>query len=237
MTYGKPRSEHHKKGRLFLGQIIFSVLLAATLVAPSTAQVRETPLATDLLDRLLSRYRSIQTLSAEFTQRLIGHNLEQEESGILLLKQPNKMYWEYREPRQKIFVADGKWSYFFVPEDNQVFEAELRLDTAETPLLFLFGKDDIKARYRVEYEMEAAPDNPENLLIRLTPRVPQAEFRYVLLEIDPGTDLIHRLVVVEPIGNENHYILRNIEENIKIPDRRFRFKIPDGVERIRQDPS
>ena len=218
--------------RLALIMILF-LLSGATLLAQT---VRETPLAEEALTRMLARYREIDTLSARFTHRF-GHNLEQEEQGFLLLKKPAKMYWEYEIPRKKIFVADGRRAFFYVPDDRQVFESELQLDTAETPLLFLFGNEDVRHTYRAEYEMIEPSLQASNLLLRLTPRVPRGEFTHVLLEIDPDSYLIVRLVVVEPVGNENHYLLREIQENIKLPDRHFRFKVPAGVERIRQAPS
>ena len=223
-------------GRQFAhsGLIVSLLLSGGSLGWAQT--VRETPLADDVITRLLKRYREIDTLSAQFTHRLVGHNLEEEEQGFLLLKKPAKMYWEYETPRKKIFVADGRRAFFYVPDDRQVFESELRLDTAETPLLFLFGKEEVRESYRAEYEMTEPALKEANLLIRLTPRIPRAEFIHVLLEIDPYSYLILRLVVVEPVGNENHYLLSEIQENVKIPERRFRFKVPAGVERIRQDP-
>jgi len=222
-----------------LARLPLIVILLLLLGAPtlSAQKVQETPLAEDAITRMLARYREIDTLSAKFTHRLVGHNLEQEEQGFLLLKKPAKMYWEYEIPRKKIFVADGRRAFFYVPDDRQVFESELQLDTAETPLLFLFGNEDVRHAYRAEYEMSEPAWQASNLLLRLTPRVPKAEFTHVLLEIDPVSYLILRLVVVEPVGNENHYLLREIQENIKLPDRQFRFKVPAGVERIRPTPN
>jgi outer membrane lipoprotein-sorting protein len=55
-----------------------------------------------------------------------------------------------------------------------------------------------------------------------------------MLEIDPSTYLIYRLIVIEPIGNRNEYIMKNIRENIRISDQQFRFKLPKDVEVLSQ---
>jgi outer membrane lipoprotein-sorting protein len=54
------------------------------------------------------------------------------------------------------------------------------------------------------------------------------------LEIDPSSDLIYRLIVIEPIGNRNEYIMKNFRENARISDRQFSFKVPKDVEVMSQ---
>jgi len=193
------------------------------------------PSAEQVVTQLQSKYEQITSFSAHFTQIFRGHNLEQTESGILIMMKPGRMYWEYQEPKRKYFVSDGKKAYFYVPADRQVMESDLRLDAAETPLLFLLGKGHISRDFEVNFESEESPLKKENLLIRLTPRQPRGEFSRVLVEIDPSTYLIHRLSVIEPVGNRNDYIFTNIMQNIRVPSKKFKFKIPAGVEVIRQE--
>lgn len=187
-----------------------------------------------VIDQLQAEYAGIKSFSAEFTQYFTGHNIELRESGILLMEKPGKMYWEYQSPTRKFFVADGKKVYFYVPRDRQVIESDLRLDHAETPLLFLLGKGDVRKDFRVEFEEEETVRREGNLLLRLVPIVPLPEFSYVLLEIDPKEWLIYRLAVVEPIGQRNDYILENLRVNVAIPDRQFRLEVPPGTEVIHQ---
>jgi outer membrane lipoprotein carrier protein len=187
-----------------------------------------------VLERLQGNYQQIRSFSADFVQYFKGHNIDLEESGILIMKKPGRMYWEYQKPKKKLFIADGKMAYFYVPDERQVIQSELKLDRTKTPLLFLFGKGDISEDFAVAYERAEQALESGNLLLRLVPRRPQSEFSHVLLEVDPGQFLIHRLSVVELIGQRNDYVFSNFKANVKVPDRRFKFKAPKGTEVIRQ---
>ena len=187
-----------------------------------------------LVERLQEAYERMQSFSADFDQIFHGHNVQLRETGIVMMKKPGKMYWEYQRPTKKLFVADGTKSYFYVPRDKQVIISELALESEGTPLLFLVGKGNIGQDFEVESELETQPLQAGNRVVRLTPKQPQGQFSHVILEIDPSDYLIQRLIVVEPIGVRNEYILNNLQENRRIPDRQFEFKIPDQVEVLRQ---
>ncbi len=188
--------------------------------------------ASETLQKVLERYRRLDSFSADFLQIYSGHHVRQEESGTVLMKKPAMMNWEYLKPRRKLFVSDGKKTYFYVPDDRQVVLSDLRLDTAETPLLFFFGKGDPESDFVVDFAEGAPPEG--RLVLRLTPRTPRSEFSEVLIEIDPASLLIRRLTVVEPIGNRNEYILSDFRENVRAPAEKFRFRIPPGTEVVRQ---
>ena len=176
-------------------------------------------------------YRGIRTLQADFSQVYRAHMVRDEEHGILMLKKPRKMYWEYRDPVEKYLIANGKRAYFYVPRDRQVFIYELEDD----PLfLFLMGEGQVARDFEIVFETEELPHQDENFLIRLTPREEEASLSQILLEIAPSSYQIERLVAIEPIGARNDYILKNVREDVSIPDRRFRFKPPKGVEIVRQ---
>ena len=187
--------------------------------------------ALEVVELSQKHYRGIRTLRADFSQVYRGHMARDEEHGILMLKKPRKMYWEYRDPVEKYLIADGKRAYFYVPRDRQVFLYELEDDRL---FMFLMGEGQVAQDFEIAFEREEPPLKKENFLVRLTPREEEASFSEILLEITPVSYRIERLVAVEPIGARNDYILKNIRENVSIPDRRFRFKPPGGVEIVRE---
>ena len=67
-----------------------------------------------------NRYNHLRTLQAEFTETYRGAGIERTESGSLWLKKPGKMRWEYRSPKEKLFLSDGKDAWFYLPGDRQV---------------------------------------------------------------------------------------------------------------------
>jgi lipoprotein signal peptidase/chaperone LolA len=187
-----------------------------------------------IVTRLQNKYDHISSFKAKFEQTFRSRGIAETESGIVMMKRPGRMYWEYTSPTRKYFVANGNKAYFYVPRDHQVQVSDLDLENEQSPLLFLLGRADIERDYRVSREQEAETVDPENIVLRLTPRKPQPDFSYVLVEIAPSDYLIRRLVVVEPIGQENEYLLSDFQQNVQIPDRIFRLKIPPNVEVIEQ---
>ena len=101
-------------------------------------------------------YNHLHTLQAEFTEIYRGAGMDRTESGTLWLKKPGKMRWEYRSPRDKLFLSDGKDAWFYVPGDKQVRKTPVKkLDDLRSPLGFLLGKT------RLEKELQGlgfAPD-------------------------------------------------------------------------------
>ena len=206
--------------------------VATFVLAMSGMPIAQTP--DELIARLKQKYGAMESFSGDFEQMFQGGGVQLRESGIVKMKKPGKMYWEYQQPTPKIFIADGKKSYFYLPQDKQVIVSDLDLENASTPLLFLVGKGKIQEDFQVELEEVEKPLQAENLLVRLTPKRPQGGYSYLMLEIDPSTYLIYRLIVIEPIGNRNEYIMKNIRENIRISDQQFRFKLPKDVEVLSQ---
>lgn len=212
-----------------------AILLAGLLPAPLSGE-SASPGALEVVDRLQDRYDQVESFSADFRQVFQSQGVFFESDwgeGILLMKRPGKMYWEYQRPTRKLFVADGKRTFFYVPGENQVTITDLDLETADTPLLFLLGPKRIRDDFLVEFETGEGPLDESNLLLRLTPVRARPEFSYLLLELSSQTWLIQRLSVVEPIGNRNDYMFSRFRENVKIRDKQFRLELPDGVEIIR----
>ncbi len=177
-------------------------------------------------------YRGIRTLKADFTQVYTAHMTRDEEHGVLMLKKPRKMYWEYRDPTEKYLFANGKRAFFYIPRDQQVVIYEL---DDERLFLFFMGEGEIARDFEIEFETEEPPLAEGNFVVRLTPHQADGSFLRILLEIEPSSYRIMRLVAIEPIGTRNDYILKNVQEGVSIPDRRFRFKPPKGVEIVREN--
>ena len=187
-----------------------------------------------LVDAIQNRYNAIHSFSAGFTQIYRSGFSEEQESGIVYMKKPGKMRWEYTNPTIKLFVGDGKRTYFYVPRDKQVTIAEWSPDSASTPLLFLLGQGNLQRDFDVaEAAKEPKLAGGDTILI-LTPKTEQSSFKEVVLEVRRVDAGILRLSIVEHNENRNDYLLRSFRANVPIADEKFRFKIPKGVEVIRQ---
>ncbi len=210
--------------RIAIGLLIIPLCFQLTAKAENVDQV---------LQVLEAKYQSLKSFSASFRQRYENAEQVLEESGILIIKKPGKMYWEYQKPAAKYFLVDGRKSWFYVPADKQVIVTNLR-DDASTPLMLLFGKGDLRSDFEVQEEKEQAPRTTGNWMLRLVPRTPQGDFSHIVLEVDPTTSIISRLMVVEPIGARNEYVFSDIVENRKVSDKVFKLRLPSDVEVVEQ---
>ena len=52
------------------------------------------------------------------------------ERGIVQIKPPGRMRWEYKDPEDKLFVSDGQALLFYVPADKQVIVSEQDVEHA-----------------------------------------------------------------------------------------------------------
>lgn len=178
-----------------------------------------------------NRYNHLRSLQAEFTETYRGAGTERTESGSLWLKKPGKMRWEYRSPKEKLFLSDGKDAWFYLPGDRQVRRTSVRkLDDLRSPLGFLLGKT------RLDKELDglsAAPDvapmTPGNTVLRGVPKGMADRINEVVLEITPDYR-IARIQFEEADESVTEYRFSEQRENGEIADQRFRFTPPPGVE-------
>jgi outer membrane lipoprotein carrier protein len=210
---------------------LLALLLAAGVCAARTqADVRSVARAVD------NRYNHLRTLQAEFTETYRGAGIERTESGTLWLKKPGKMRWEYRSPREKLFLSDGKDAWFYVPGDRQVRRTPVRkLDDLRSPLGFLLGKTRLEKELQsLSFAPDVPPSVPGNLVLRGIPGAWADRVSEVILEVTPDSHLA-RIVMEEPDGTVTEYRFREQRENVRISDSLFRFVPPAGAEVIESD--
>jgi outer membrane lipoprotein carrier protein len=218
--------------RIRLNFVTAVVCLSAALLATASPATDVKTLAAAVDEH----YNHLHSLQAQFTELYRGSGIERTESGTLWLKKPGKMRWEYRSPREKLFVSDGKDAWFYVPADHQARRTAARkLDDIRSPLAFLLGKT------KLEKELDAlslAPDippsAPENVVLRGVPRALADSVNEILLEIAPDKRIV-RIVIDEVDGSVTEYRLNDQQEDAAIANSRFQFRPPAGTETIDGD--
>jgi len=191
-------------------------------------------------------YNHLRTLQAEFTEVYRGSGMERTESGTVWLaksgralggqKKPGKMRWEYRSPREKLFVSDGKDAWFYVPGDRQARKTDARkLDDIRSPLAFLLGKSKLEKELQ---GLSLAPDvaalGAEDVVLRGVPQALAERVSEILLEVTPQ-HAIARIVINDVDGSVTEYRFSDQRENEGIPDGRFEFHPPPGTETVESE--
>jgi outer membrane lipoprotein carrier protein len=209
-----------------LKKVLTLVLLLSLPAAPAAPS--DVKAIADAVDR---RYNDLRSLRAEFTEIYRGSGVERTESGTLWLKRPGKMRWEYRQPREKLFIADGKDAWFYVPGERQARKTPLKkLDDLRSPLRYLLGKAKLAKEFDgLAVAADVPPASPGNLMLRGVPHGMEDRVTEVLLEITPESR-IARLLIQEVDGSTTEFRFADTAENVAVSDAQFRLSLPPDVE-------
>ena len=204
-----------------------AMLAPAAPVPPGTDADAE--LARSLVRKLEERHARTADLVARFTQSYRSGMLGREivERGVVSIKRPGRMRWEYKDPEAKLFVSDGKTFYFYVPADRQVVVSEQDAERSLAGRL-------LSGRGGLLEEFDASLDEPleEGVLrVKLVPRRAQPDVEQAFVDVEP-TGRIRSILLQDVQGNRTRFRFESVRENTGLPDKLFRFDVPAGVEVI-----
>jgi len=212
-------------GRWLTGALL---LLCLSASLPAAA-----PPPAELAQALQKKYDGIRDFSADFIHTYRGGALKKQltEKGRLLIKKPGRMRWEYTAPEEKLFVSDGVKLYSYIPQDRQVMVGSVPQESsATTPALFLSGKGDLARDFTAAAGDVPAGTPAGTVALKLTPKIPQPEYDWLVLLVD-GTSLTLRgLVTTDLQGGTSSILFENLKENVGLADKVFTFTIPRGVD-------
>ena len=202
------------------------------ILALASARVAAADL-TSVVRAVDEHYNQLRTLQADFTETYRGNGMDRTESGTLWLKKPGKMRWEYRSPRDKLFLTDSKDAWFYVPGDRQARKTPVRkLEDLRSPLGLLLGKTRLEKELQgLSFAPDVTPLDPANVVLRGVPKGMVDRVSQVLIEVTPSHQ-ISRIQVDEVDGSVTEYRFSGQKENVSIGDDRFRFHPGPGVETI-----
>ncbi len=181
-------------------------------------------------------FADIQTLSAEFSQRVedeSGTTLERS-SGKFYLSRPGKFRWDYQnpdfedEPGQQI-VADGRSLYFYDPDLEQVSQRSLGDALGQVPSLLLVQQGaDIEKHFSV---MDFGLTDGLSW-VALKPKDVDAGYQQLMIAFEQG--VINTLQLYDGLGNTTRLELSNVHSNPEIASSQFEFAVPEGADVLTQ---
>ncbi len=179
-----------------------------------------------VLKSIEARYNSVKTLQSNFEQSVTMQGKSSIERGVLYLRKPGQMRWEYAQPAGKLFLSDAKKIYYVSPASRRVeVSAVKETEDLRAPLAFLLGRLDF-ARDFGRYE---SSQRERSLLVRAFPKNAKSFFEYV--EFWPAADGTLRTVTVQgKDGSRMEYRFTNETKNPPLPEKLFRFEAPQGFE-------
>ncbi|HWY07035.1 MAG TPA: outer membrane lipoprotein carrier protein LolA [Candidatus Acidoferrales bacterium] len=221
--------------RLLPGFLILSALSAWGL--PRRYSLPAVPAASgnQVLSALEARYRGATTLQANFLERYSENGTQvRVEAGKAYFLRPGKMRWEYEKPEKSMFLVDGKFVWFYAPDDHTATRMRAKKsDDWRTPIAFLTtGMKLSRICSEVGPAQDVKPSNAGNEVYRCVLRTAENERasagQKVLFEISPQSELA-RIVIPQEAGMQIEFDFKDWEWNPALAKTLFQFEPPPGT--------
>jgi outer membrane lipoprotein carrier protein len=189
----------------------------------------------DSLSALEARYRKAATLEATFLERYSENGKQvRVEAGKAYFLRPGKMRWEYEKPEKNLFLVDGKYVWFYAPDDHTATRMlAKKSEDWRTPIAFLttgMKLDRICSEVGLAREVKPAAAGNEvyRCVLRGTGEEKGGAAQKVLFEITPRNELA-RIVVPQEAGMQIEFEFKDWEWNPALPKAFFQFEPPPGT--------
>lgn len=237
-----------KYSRLVLFLSMISVAFLSPPPANADAELKNVVAAVE------HSYNSLTDFQAAFSQKTYIPSMKKEQSGsgtLSIRKNPggSAMFrFDYQKPRQLI-VSDGKKVWFYLPENRQVMEADVRKlfeGGNGVTLNYLTGIGRISRDFTITAP-KGGRDAKGNYILELVPKKPSRNL--AKLQLTVSAEAVDRYtregkardifplvssVVYDPFGTRTSIEFVNVKVNRGIRASLFTFKVPSGVEVIKQ---
>ena len=170
------------------------------------------------------RYNKIRTLQVKFTETYTSKGRTHNESGVLYLRKPGKMRWEYASGQ--LFVSDGKFIYSYYPEEHRAEKMTMKeTDDLRAPLAFLLGE----VNFDRDFGTYRTKPQDGGALITALPK--SDKFPYTEVTFLTAADFtIRRLEVRLQTNDLIVFTFEGEKQNPLLTDALFQFTPPKGVE-------
>ncbi len=201
---------------------------AATLLCVSVFSVwAEDSVTQHLLKGVENRYNRAQTLAVQFAETYSGLGRgPRTETGVLYLRKPGRMRWEYAQPPGKLFVSNGKEVYLYLPGENRVERMKLsETEDMRAPMAFLLGKLNFEKDFR-NLQAQTVPDGS---LVTAEPKSDALPYSKVEFQVS-GTFEIRKLHIVGQDQSILDFTFQNEKLNPPLANSMFQFQPPPGAQ-------
>lgn len=187
----------------------------------------------EVLEKVQVHYSQIRTLQAQFEQETTLPTLNRvtRARGVLYLRLPGKMRWEYLEGQEKIIIINGSTMWFYEPQEGQVTITDLaRVPDSQELLTFLTGVGDLRKDFLADEESPAVKTTDGNLMVQLFPKSASSQWKSLKLVVDPKSFNVVQTAFDGIQGERTIISYRGFVIDQELGEDLFTFHIPPGVE-------
>ncbi len=178
-----------------------------------------------------TRYNKAQSLQVFFHESYSApQRPKRTESGILRLRKPGRMRWDYNDPAGKLFLSDGKSVYLYTPSNNEVSKFKMKeSEDMRVPLAFLLGK------LNFEKEFQDFQSRQEGDLTWIEARPKSDNLPYTKVEFAIAPDFqIRRVQVTGYDRSITDFAFDQEKVNPALDAKLFRFQMPAGARLVEE---
>lgn len=225
--------------------------VAQPALGAGNVQIQPPPAATDKVpaennsgvklsgarDNALTRFLlDTRDLQGSFTQTVYGGRGEQKTTGQMWIAKPGKFYWDYQKPSQQIIVSDGKKVIHYDVDLEQIAVRSRDELVGDVAMELLNGNPNLGDKFNISTIVRnKAPARLQGVVqsggtvYQLRPKKAQNEYDSVWVVVNGET-----LGAVMVDGGSTQTLIRfeGLKRNAGIPESRFRFTPPPGVDVI-----
>lgn len=213
--------------------LVFFIFCGFLLGGVRILRAADAPSLPALISRMQDAYERTRDLKASFVQEVSLKSVgkTEREEGILYLKNPRRMLWDYRKPQVKKLIVNPQKAWLYVPGDSVVYvQSADSIFKSKMTVRFLSGMGKLREDFQVGFSESGALDQEGNYRLRLLPRAAGLGTDQLNLIVDRKSYQILEGSFTDPYGNVTRIRFRNIRVNSGLTDPMFNFKVPTGVE-------
>ncbi|MEM9112968.1 MAG: outer membrane lipoprotein carrier protein LolA [Myxococcota bacterium] len=209
----------------------FTLALAALALSASTVPTEQdaSQRAVRLAKRVHAHYSKVTDLEAEFVQTYVRVALSRptEKRGRIAIKKPYKVFMSYPSQGTRTYV-DGESVWYYKEGEDTAVRQPLDKEQFDS-FSFFTGSSALEENFSIGSEAPEVhlPKGLEALV--LTPKR-GAQYRRVVLGVEPKTGVVLTTVMTLTSGDINRFDFKKVRTNVGLDDDRFEFSPPKGVE-------
>jgi outer membrane lipoprotein carrier protein len=166
---------------------------------------------------------------AEFVQTYVpaGFSSGEKETGVLALRLPDCLRWDYAEPYPKSFLLCGDRVYAWNPEDRRGQASTVKREEQPGLDLLLLPVEELADRYRASAQ-EQEEEEGDRVAVRLEPKPEMAghtELTEATLVVDTRSERLVEVSYKDGEGNLTRFAISGYEP---LPDEAL-FEPPNGI--------
>lgn len=206
--------------RRFLPLLILMVVLGCAVSAQAASPA--------LVNGIKERYKTLESFSADFAQRLTHKESGSTETrrGTLRFKKPLLIRWETTSPSPETLVVTDKEIWDYLPDEEVAYRYSPDLVQDSRSIIQV-----LTGQAALDRDFDITEEGTENGLrkLHLYPKEPSAQMVEAFLWVD-SSHLILRADIIDFYGNHNDVTFSAFKSNAGMPAGTFRFTPPDGVD-------